>query len=444
MSPIAARLAAASRALVVAGGGLAFGPGSAAAQGADAPVADGAEPAAGAALPGARADWSLDASMLFWSESDSRVDVTKTLANLSRETGAGALTVGLVHDTMSGASPTGALRGEGGAVTYSGASGGGADGADDGAGGGAGGGDGSLASFDDERVQASVALERDVGRRLALELGGVVSRESDHESLGGNAMVTREAADKLSSVELGLALTADTIRRSGTGGTPEPLADTDEGVAFGEGTRNTVDVSLGLSRVVNRTTVARATLQLGRSNGYHTDPYKVISVVDADGRPVDTRFESRPELRTRASLSASLVHRLAHAPHSVHLDYRLYGDDWGVVSNTLDARYRHRLSKRQYLEPHVRLYAQGAADFHAPSLAAGTGFVPVLPDGRHASADYRLDALRSLTVGLKYGIGIAPGVDLRVRAEYLDQRFDTAEYDALGATLVQTSVAWAF
>ena len=300
MSPIAARLAAASRALVVAGGGLALGPGSAAAQGADAPVADGAEPAAGAALPGARADWSLDASMLFWSESDSRVDVTKTLANLSRETGAGALTVGLVHDTMSGASPTGALRGEGGAVTYSGASGGGADGADDGAGGGAGGGDGSLASFDDERVQASVALERDVGRRLALELGGVVSRESDHESLGGNAMVTREAADKLSSVELGLALTADTIRRSGTGGTPEPLADTDEGVAFGAGTRNTVDVSLGLSRVVNRTTVARATLQLGRSNGYHTDPYKVISVVDADGRPVDTRFESRPPSCARA------------------------------------------------------------------------------------------------------------------------------------------------
>ena len=443
MSDVASRLAAASRALVVAGGGIAAASCAATASAAGPGASPaGTEPAVGAALglPGARADWEIDASLLSWSETDSRVDVTKAIANLSRETDTGAVSVGLVHDTMSGASPTGALRGDGDAVTYSGPSGGSID-----AGGGDGGrGDGSLAAFEDERVQASAAFERDVRPNLAIELGGVVSQESDYDSFGGSVTATRESADKAWSADVGLALTTDTIRRSDVGGTPEPLADTDEGVAFGEGTRNTADVSFGLSRVINRTTVARAMLQLGRSSGYHTDPYKVISVADADGRVIDNRFESRPEERTRASLGATLVHRIADAAHSVHLDYRLYGDDWGVVSNTFDARYRHRLTKRQYLEPHVRLYAQGAADFHAPFLASDAGLDPVLPEDGHASADYRLDGLRSVTFGLKYGVALTPDVDLRVRAEYLSQSFDTAEYGELGATILQTSVGWRF
>ena len=251
--------------------------------------------------------------------------------------------------------------------------------------------------------------------------------------------------DRLSSVDVGLALTADTIRRSDVGGTPEGLASTDEGVAFGEGTRNTVDVSFGLSRVLNprdRRAGDPAARPVERLT--HTDPYKVISVADPDGRVIDNRFESRPDSRTRTSLGASLVHRLAGTEHTVHLGYRLYGDDWGVVSNTFDARYRHRLSKRQYLEPHARLYAQGAADFYAPFLATDAGLDPVLPEDGYASADYRLDGLRTVTFGLKYGIAITPEVDLRVRAEYLSQSFDTAEYDALGATLLQTSVAWRF
>lgn len=432
---VAGRLAAASRALVVAGGGLVAAAGGA---------APGDALAEGPAMPtGPGADWSVDASLLSYSESDERVDVRKALATLSRETDSDSVGVELVHDTMSGASPTGALRGANGAVTYSGTSGaaagdppGDASAEDD---------DGALAAFDDERLQASASLARAVGRNLELELGGVVSRESDYDSVGGSLTATRESADRLSGVELGVALTTDTIERSDVGGTPEPLADAREGVAFGRGTRHTVDLSLGLSRVLNRTTLARVTLQLGRSDGYHTDPYKVISEVDAAGDVVANRYESRPEDRLRTSLGASIVHRLADAPHSVQLDYRFYVDDWGVVSNTLDARYRHRLTTRQYLEPHARFYLQGAADFYAPFLESRADGSLALPAGDgHASADYRLDALSSVTLGLKYGIELAPGLDLRVRGEYLGQRFDTAEYGALGAGIVQTSLGWTF
>ncbi len=422
VADIAARLASRSRALVAAGGGVVVA--------AAGTVSFAADP------PGPGADWSVDASFVNYAESDERVTVNKSLANLARETDSGTLTVGLVHDAMSGASPSGALRGDGETVTYAGPSGGGFDTAA--------GADGSLAGFEDERVQASAGYEQELSSRYTLGYGGVVSQESDYDSLGANVSLARESADKATTADIGLALTSDTIYRSDTGGTPEPLAPTEEGVNFGDGTRNTTDVSFGLSRVLNRRTVARAMLQLGQSSGYHTDPYKVLSVADADGRVLENRYESRPDERTRTSLGLTLAHTLPERPHSVHLGYRFYSDDWGVASHTLDARYRHRLTKRQYLEPHVRFYAQGAADFYTPFLEADAGLGAQLPQTGFASADYRLDGVTSTTFGLKYGIALTPELDLRVRAEMLSQSFDTAEYDSLGATIVQTSLAWRF
>lgn len=69
--------------------------------------------------------WELDTSFLSYVEADDRVSVSKTLANLTRLQENGSVSVNLVHDTMSGASPTGAIRSSESAVTFTSASGGG-------------------------------------------------------------------------------------------------------------------------------------------------------------------------------------------------------------------------------------------------------------------------------------------------------------------------------
>ena len=45
-------------------------------------------------------------------------------------------------------------------------------------------------------------------------------------------------------------------------------------------------------------------------------------------------------------------------------------DDWGVTSQTLDARYHWNFSPNSYLEPHVRYYTQSAADFYRTVMFA--------------------------------------------------------------------------
>jgi len=398
-------------------------------------------PAQAAGVPFAGSDddaWSVDGSWLAYTESDDRVAVRKTLVDLQRENDAHTIGVQLVHDTMSGASPTGALADDSGQVTYTGASGGQgfAVGEDEG--------DGTRALFDDTRVQAGLAVESELDRALSVNYGAVVSQESDHDSFGGNVGLTRRSSDGVTTLDAGIAATFDGIYRSERDDTPEPLGDVADASSFEQGERSTVDALLGFGRVLNRRTVVQANLGLGVSSGYHSDPYKVISVVDDRQRVIAALHDSRPDQRVRATLFGKMVHRLKDSERSVNLSYRLYGDDWGVVSHTFVARYRLPLGERLFLEPHLRLYRQGAADFHLPFLAADERGEAVLPADGHASADYRLDGLTGTTLGIKAGWRIGARTDLRLRLERLEQRFDDTADGTLSATLVQTSVRYRF
>ena len=400
-------------------------------------VGGGLDGQAEAATPAAPGDWTVDTSWLSYVEADDRVAVSKTMGNLTRTLDTGSLTVSLVHDTMSGASPTGAIRSDDAAVTYSGASGGGGFAAEGAA-------DGSRGSFEDTRVQAGFGLERETSRTLTASVGGVVSQESDYDSFGGNVGLSKSSADKLGSVDLGFAFTSDTIYRSDGGDTPEPLGEVGRARRFEAGQRNTVETRLGATRVLNRRTVAELGATIGLSEGYHSDPYKVVSVADADDRLIVDLHDSRPTSRTRMSVQGKLVHQLAGSTNSMRVTYRLYNDDWGIVSNTADLRYRHTLTRTQYLEPHLRFYRQSEADFLVRKLDVDDRVEPILPEDGFASADYRLDAMRTVTLGLKYGIALGKRTDLRVRAELVDQRFETVDEDANRATVLQTSLRHRF
>lgn len=382
-------------------------------------------------------EWEVDTSYLSYTESDNRVSVSKSLANLIKRGEGQSLSVNLVHDTMSGASPTGAIRSNNSAVTYTSASGGNGFSA-------AGGGDYSKSSFEDTRLQAGLTYEREHLRGLTMTYGGAVSQESDYDSLGVNLGVARESSNKLTTYSMSLAATSDTIYRSDTGDTPEPLSNVQNQRPFTQGVRTTIDALFGITRVLNRQTLAQFNLTVGESNGYHSDPYKIISAADSEDRILANFHDSRPQSRLRTALYTKLVHQLKDSDHSIHFSYRLYQDDWGIHSHTGDFRYRYQINKRQFLEPHVRLYFQSSAEFYRRKLDVDSGSNPLLPENGLASADYRLDKLSSATLGLKYGIAIAPKTQLRLRAAYMSQRFSTADYAQLGAVIMQASLRYRF
>lgn len=378
-------------------------------------------------------NWELDSSFLSYRESDDRVSVLKTLLNLEKQGEASSWRVNLINDTMSGASPTGAIRSSDSAVTFTGASGDRTGSSDY-----------SMSTFEDTRRQAGVDYSRQLYSGFEIGVGGALSQESDYDSTGGNVDLSFTTDSKLTTYEIGLAATSDTIYRSDTLGTPEPLSNVQSPSPYSEGSRTTIDTLLGVTRVLNKQTLVQFNLTFSQSEGYHSDPYKIISAADENDRIYANFHDSRPQSRQRASVFTKLVHQISDSNDSVRLSYRWYQDDWGVASHTIDTRLRHILNRQQFIEPHIRLYRQSSADFYQRKLGVDTGNNPILPDDRIASSDYRLDDLSSVTVGLKYGYALTRNSLLRVRAEYLTQRYATADYGSLDAVIFQTSLNFRF
>lgn len=294
-----------------------------------------------------------------------------------------------------------------------------------------------LADFDDTRLRVGLDWEHVASRWLKHNFGGSLSVDNDWRSFGGDWQVSLDSKNNRNTYNAGVAFTNDEIFQIG-GGTPQGLTSVGAQSFLGDGSCNTFDLLLGVSRALNRRTVGQFTVSAGVSNGYHNDPYKVVSQIDSGlNIEIDCYFEQRPDERTRYTLFGKLVHRLSNARDTANISYRYYDDDWDITSHTVDLKYRRGMGKGKFLEPHLRVYRQSTAFFYFNSLNPGT--IPEL-----VSADSRLDEFTGITLGLKYGMPLGNNGKFRSRAEYIGQSFEQAQFDTLTATLFQLSYEKAF
>ena len=387
--------------------------------------------------------WEIDSSFLYYSEADDRVSVAKFVASVGGDvTDRDRVNIQAVLDTMSGSTPSGAVIGSGGGNTVTGPSGGGGTGVSDPNA-------AALAKFDDTRLANSLTWTHTYDNNWSVDYNGAVSIENDWRSYSAAVTVNKETAKKDYRFTVGLAGTYDEIYRVGTGGTPVPLTQIADNQSAGEGERNTTDLILGLTHIINRRTVAQVNLAYSISNGYLTDPYKVFSVVDeATGVVIDdsSYYEGRPGSRNRTSITFKLNHQTFPSNNIIHAAYRYYTDDWDVDSHTLDMNYRITFANTNYLEPSLRLYQQSKANFYQNQFyvdnTAGLDPTALFPE--YISADYRLDDMTSVTPGIRYGSEIGKEGHLRARLEYMSQKFEHSDFDTNKAIIFQIAYSKRF
>ncbi len=284
-------------------------------------------------------------------------------------------------------------------------------------------------SFRDTRVAVSGGGSTPLGRMSTLAAGLYMSTEHDYTSLGANASLSRDFNKRNTTVAVRASYFDDTI--SPEGGRPDPLsvmppADTDKARLPGDGSKQIFDFGLGVTQVIDQRTVFYAGYTFSDVSGYQTDPYKLLSSVDGvTGDPVEYLYEGRPDARTKHILYTRLVRAIGRT--NLHLSYRYMNDDWGIASHTLEARWRLNFAGGSYVEPRLRWYDQGKADFYRRWLVDGEaspGF---------ASADYRLGDMTDWTFGLLYGRPLGEGRELTVRAEYFMQTGESHPAEAFGS-----------
>lgn len=343
-------------------------------------------------------DWDVNSAVMVYSESDSRVTALEPVLELKRKFDSEtALTMKVVGDTLTGASPNGATPSDE-AQTFSRPSG-----------------EGNYETqanetplddtFRDTRAQFSANWNAPISRDWAYSIGSYISAEHDYQSLGLNGTLSRYLNNKNTTLTLGLSASNDTIKAEG--GMPNGLSSIANEKEGGDDSKTISDIMLGVTQVIDRHTIMQFNYGMSQSDGYLTDPYKFLSVIDDDSGTnyggnyqVNGQnlylYEKRPDSRTKQSLYWQAKRQLSNND-IVDVSYRYMWDDWGISSHTVETKYRFRFN-HQYLEPQLRLYQQQAADFYKRYLTSSN-----YQDVNLASADYRLGDLTTYTVGLKYG-----------------------------------------
>lgn len=381
----------------------------------------GIVPQSKAAEAPAEKTWSVDSSVLYYSEADKRVQAVEPVVELRKQFSEGReAALKLTLDVLTGATPNGATAsnvpqtftrpsGSGSYVVAPGETP-----LDD--------------TFHDTRVAGNGSWKQPLGRLSLLTLGGNFSKEYDFTSMGLSAQLTRDFNQKNTTLLFGLSTEADSV--DPVGGKPIPFAPMAAAGAVqprqgGSDSKSVIDAMLGVTQVVNRRTLMQINYSLSSASGYLNDPYKFLSRIDpVSGSTIDYLYENRPDSRTKHAIYWLTRYHLNR--DVVSASYRYFFDDWGIKSHTVDLTYNWKYSENKYFEPHLRFYSQSEADFYRLHLLNGD------PLPREASSDYRLAKFNGLTYGLKWGWDMPKGRAFILRLEYYNSIGDSSPSEAVG------------
>lgn len=356
--------------------------------------------------------WEIDSALLLYSETN-RVQVAEPVVSATKELNEDEfLRIRIVVDSLTGSSANGAIP-TNTAQTFTSPSG-----------------NGTYTTnanntpldptFLDTRAALNIEWENATSRTFKKIYAINISREFDYTSIGVSSTTAIDLNNRNTTLTGGLSLGIDLV--SPVGGIPLGLSSapittaTKKAKDGANSTKTVADLLLGVTQVIDRNTLMQFNYTLGINDGYLTDPYKILSVVDNTGTLLTNnnryRYEKRPNGRRLQAIYWKMVHQFKD--NVVNLSYRYFWDDWDITSHTIDLRYRLELGSHHYLQPHARYYLQSKADFYYYKLIDGS-----IPN--YASADYRLADMSTTTLGLLYGIELDSKHDITIRAELVTQ-----------------------
>ncbi len=279
-----------------------------------------------------------------------------------------SLRLGLVSDTISGASPR----------YHSSVSG--------------------ASRFDDKRRAADLAVTRYFPRASVTVAAGR-SGEDDYVSKFASVQASFSSDDNNTTWLVGTGVANDRIN-------PVNFAVENE-------SKRTVDIMAGVTQVLTARDLVQLVLTHVRGSGYFTMPYKYVDI--------------RPREHDQSTLQLRWNHHIEKYGASSRLGYRYYTDDYDIRSHTLSEELVHPLAGGWTLTPSLRLHTQSKARFYFDPVYDARFGAPFPPNYKFGSrdpitADQRLSAFGAVTLGLKVEKEIARNTTLDLKWEQYKQR----------------------
>lgn len=272
--------------------------------------------------------------------------------------------------------------------------------------------------FKDHREAYDLGVTLPLADGFKFSLGGAASYETDFTSYSARASIAKDLWNKNTTVSLGFNYEHDTVRPFT--GVPHALSYMGDQIVGKTRTKRVSSLVAGVTQILSPTWLVQVNYSYGYSHGYHTDPYRVFTLVDGDtGDPFYYIYERRPDRRERNSIYAAT--KFALGPYVTDASVRWYHDSWGITAMTYALSEHMPVGKHGYVEPGIRYYNQTPARFFAPYLRIDE------PTPSYLSSDSRLSRFYAWTMSFKLGTYLTPRLELYGAFErYVQngQRFD--------------------
>jgi len=169
-----------------------------------------------------------------------------------------------------------------------------------------------------------------------------------------------------------------------------------------------LSAELSYTQIFNAKTLGRVTLFRTKQSKALTNPYQTVlrrvNVLD-DEPTLDPIYryyrarEIRPDVKNISGIAINGISEVRDGL-KVHAHYRLYKDDWDILSHTVNLKAYYNITDKIILSPNIRYYNQSAASFFKGHTEED--FIFSEKEG-YATSDDRLSDFHSFTfaVGLE-------------------------------------------
>jgi hypothetical protein len=230
---------------------------------------------------------------------------------------------------------------------------------------------------------------------LRLTGGYRYSTEPDYESHGGSVGAELDLAQRSTTLS---ATVTGTFDRVGRVGDAQFWRDA-----------SLVSVRVGVTQVLDPSTLVELLYEPAVQRGYLSSPYRQVGIGGEDGRCLgEVEYclrESNPTERTRHAIALRAVRALGDQL-SVNAGYRLYADDWALHSHTVEVGVSFMPDEPTLLSLAYRLYLQDAASHYRARY-------PDLRDDGLYTSDKELSPMSAHRVALEleraFALGEGPG-----------------------------------
>jgi hypothetical protein len=320
----------------------------------------------------ARAEDSLTLKAQSWQEDKDRIKVDSQYALIEKDIGADThvKVMGLI-DTIAGATPTGEKPAAGQPVPQ--------------------------VKMHERRKAWNFDVNHEF-KRVSLGLGYGVSRESDYLSHGWSLNTVTNFNQKNTNLLLGYGGTNDRIMEPKLGWKDNRH-------------KKGADFIVGVTQLLDPNTSVTANVSYGRSTGYMSDPYKIVSttMLDLDPGTYYTPPENRPQEKSKVSVFTGMNRNFESLHGALDSSYRYYHDSFGITSHTVSLEWIQKIGEHVIVQPSLRFARQSASDFYYFSLDRSrivTSYEPILQEtgtgkAPFYSSDYRLSHMQTINAGLK-------------------------------------------